>query len=279
MPRKKTTNSYFNSDVEDAIHAFNVCTDERERNDLFKTIYPALQKMAQVWRNKIKPTYVELPDDELEMDCVTFMLEKLPMIKAGKGKAFSYLTVTARNYYILANQQAYSKKKKKYSLEAMPDSFDIAEVVSNRPEEMELNSEIFESFIEYIQDNFESMFSAKQQKEFASVLMDKIKKDGFSEEFNRRKFLNNIASETGIPRGLVTKHVNRVASFYSAFKDYYEKYGVKPQFKEKLHISKEDEEYIRKNYQHYSKHNGLSGISRQLGINYDVLRNWVKATL
>jgi hypothetical protein len=112
MPRPKNpNNNYFNSDVEEAIHAFNICDDERERNKLFKIIYPALAKVAQVWRNKIKPTYVEIPDDELEMDCVTYMLERLHMVKRGKGKAFSYLTVTARNYYIKENMKWYAKHK------------------------------------------------------------------------------------------------------------------------------------------------------------------------
>lgn len=280
MPRKKNpTNNYFNQEVENAIQSFNETTDERERNNLFKTIYPALQKMAEVWRNKIKPTYVELPAEELEADCVTYMLERLPMIKKGKGKGFSYLTVTARNFYIQLNQQAYRKKLKGYSLDTMPDNFDVEETVSNRVEEMEINGNLFDTFMEYVDDNFDSMFAAKQQKEFGRILIDKIKSDGLSEHFNRRKLLNDVSKETGIARGLVTKHVNRVASFYSTFKEYYEIYGVKPKFKEKVFITQDDEEYIRKNYQHYSKHNGLMGISRQLGINYDVLRNWVRTTL
>ncbi len=279
MPRKKTTNAYFDDSVEQSIHQYNLSNNERERNEFFKTIYPALCKLAQVWRNKIKPTYVELPAEELEADCVTFLLEKLPMIKSGKGKAFSYLTVTARNYYILANQTAYTKKKRGYSLEAMPDTFDVEEVPSKRPEEMESNSLLFDTFIEFVEENFEEMFSAKVQKDFARCFLEKIKSYGLSENFNRRKMLNDISKETGIGRGLVTKHVNRVAAFYSTFKDYFETYGIKPDFSERVIITDEDKEYIHKHYQHYSKRNGLSGISRRLGIRYDVIRDYIKSTL
>lgn len=275
MPRKKTTNQYFHQGVEDAIHQFNVCTDDRERNKLFKTIYPALCKISEVWRNKIKPTYIDLPDEELEMDCVTFMLEKLPMIKEGKGKAFSYLTVTARNYYIFNNQIAYKKRLKGYSLDSLPDTFDIPEEVSDRVEQMEWTGTLFDTFLEYVDDNFESMFAAQKQKLFANAFFKKIKEFQFSDEINRRKLLNELAEETKIERGIVTKHINRIASFYASFKDYFETYGIKPKFKEKLHITKEDEDYIRKNYQHYSKHNGLQGLSRKLGIKYQVLKQWV----
>lgn len=279
MPRKKTTNAYFDENVEEAIHAFNLATDERERNRLFTTIYPALCKMAQVWRNKIKPVYVDLPPDELEMDCVSYLLERLYMIKRGKGKAFSYITVTARNFYILQNKNAYSKRKKGYSLEAMPDYFDIEDIPSERVKEMEWNGTLFDSFMEYVNDNFEEMFPAPKQKRFAYPFFEKIKGYNFTEEINRRDILNELAKETGIDRGIITKHVNRIASIYASFKNYFESTGVKPSFKEKLYITKADEEYIRKNYKHYSKHNGLNGISRKLGIKYEVIKDFVKNSI
>lgn len=278
MPRKKNpNNNYFNQDVENAIHQFNLSTDERERNQLFSIIYPALAKICQVWRNKIKPTYVQLPDTELEADCLTFLLEKLPMIKAGKGKAFSYLTVTARNYYILANQNAYRKRLKGYSLEGMPDTFDVEEKPSHRVEEMEWNGTLYDAFIEYMESNFEEMFPQSTHKIFGRLFLDKLKVDGLSEDFNKRKFLNDIAKDSGIERQRVTKQLNRVASFYSTFKEYYEKHGVKPQFKEKLYLTESDKEYIHKHYQHYSKHSGLNGISRMLGIKYEVVRNYIRS--
>ena len=59
----------------------------------------------------------------------------------------------------------------------------------------------------------------------------------------------------------------------------YTLYGKKPEFKKKVELTEADKEYIRKNYQHYSKRNGLQGISRQLGLEYDVVHEYVKSTL
>ena len=126
-------------------------------------------------------------------------------------------------------------------------------------------------------ENFDEMFPAQKQKKFGAQFLEKVKSYGVEVEFNRRQMLNELADETGIERGIVTKHINRIASFYTLFKDYFETNGSKPSFKQKLHLTKEDEEYIRKHYQHYSKSNGLSGISRKLGINYDTLKSWVVA--
>jgi hypothetical protein len=276
MPRKKNPNNqYFNEDVENAIHTYVVCTDERERNRIFSIIYPALAKIAQVWRNKIKPTYIELPPDELEMDCICFMLEKLPMINAGKGRAFSYLTVTARNYYIQHNMIAYRKKLKGYSLDSLPDTFDIEDVVSDRVEKMEWNAKLLSSFIEYIEGNFDNIFTTKVQKKFAEPFFNKIKGFQFADEINRKDMLNELSVDLNMERGIVTKHVNRIASLYSAFKKYFETTGKIPKFKEKLHLTKEDEMYIKQHYSHYSKQNGINGLSRILGVKYDVIKEWV----
>jgi hypothetical protein len=277
MPRKKNpNNNYFNESVEQAIQNYNACTNEREKNRIFSIIYPALAKVAQVWRNKIKPTYVYLSAEELEMDCLTFMLEKLPMITPGKGKAFSYLSVTARNYYIQENMKGYKQTLRGYSLEGMPEYFDVPELISDRVQQMEWNGNLFDSFIEYIDDNFETMFPHPKQKKFAEPFFKKIKGFTFTDEINRRDILNELADETGIERGLITKNLNRIASFYSTFKKYFETTGEKPKFKEKLHITKEDEDYIKQHYSHYSKRNGINGISRQLGIRYEVVKEWVK---
>jgi DNA-binding phage protein len=280
MPRPKNpNNNYFNSNVETAVHLYNLSTDDKEKNKLFNTIYPALAKLAEVWRNKIKPVFVELTPEELEMDCITYMLERLHMVKEGKGKAFSYLTVTARNYYIQENMKSYAKKLKGYAIEAMPDTFDVADVSNDRVEQMEWNGALFDSFIEYIEENFEHMFVNKVSKIFGRCLIVKLKEYALTPDFNRRKMMNELASESGIERGKVTKQLNRIASQYSVFKEYYQKHGEKPMFLQKAELTESDIEYIKNNYEHYSKRNGLAGMSRQLGLGYDIVKKYIKSTL
>ena len=57
--------------------------------------------------------------------------------------------------------------------------------------------------------------------------------------------LNEIASETGIDRGVVTKHLSKVVSQFSTFKEYYEVFGKKPEFEQKLYLTEIDKEYIK----------------------------------
>jgi hypothetical protein len=276
MPKPKNPNNqYFHSGVEDAIHQYNVSTDEAEKNKLFRIIYPALAKVAEVWYNKIKPSYVELPMEDLQADCLCFLVEKMHMVKEGKGKAFSYLTVTARNYYIQQNMIAYRKKLKGYSLDALPDTFDIEDVETDRVEQMELNGALFDSFMEYLEENFGAIFETKSQSKFGKFLIPKLKENLLIMDSSRRTMLNEIASESGIDRGVVTKHLSKVAAQFSIFKKYYVEFGKKPEFKKKLHLTKSDKGYLIKNYKHYSKTFGVEGMARQLGVEYEVVKKWV----
>jgi hypothetical protein len=206
------------------------------------------------------------------------MLERLHMVKRGKGKAFSYLTVTARNFYIQSNMVAYNRVKKNPITTLSDDKFDIADVPTDRVEEMEYSAKLFETFMEYININFDKIFPVKHQKLFGSALIEKITAEKDLEGFNRRRFLNELSESTGIHRDTVTKQLSRVVSQYSLFRDYFETYGIMPEFKQKLHISPADEKYIREHYKHYSKRHGINALSRKLGINYDILKDWFNTT-
>jgi hypothetical protein len=113
MPRKKNpSNNYFHEGVEEAIQLYNKSESELERNRLFSIIYPALAKISEVYYNKMKPQYIDDEPLHVQMDCTAYLTERLYRIKTGKGKAFSYMTVCARNYYIFHNSRGYTGTKK-----------------------------------------------------------------------------------------------------------------------------------------------------------------------
>ena len=149
------------------------------------------------------------------------------------------------------------------------------ETITDRVEKMELNAALFHSFMEYMEENFDRLFGREKHKEFGRCLIQKIKDNLLVTDFNRRDILNEIAAETGIQRGLITKHLSKVVSQFSTFKDYYEKWGKKPEFEQKLFLTENDKEYIKTHYQHYSKKFGLQGMARILGVEYEVVREWV----
>ena len=74
---KNPNNNYFHEGVEEAIHQYNIAETEREKNKLFGIIYPALFKIAEVYYNKIKPTYIDGEPIDIQYDCVGYLTERL----------------------------------------------------------------------------------------------------------------------------------------------------------------------------------------------------------
>jgi hypothetical protein len=278
MPRKKNpNNNYFHEGVEQAILDYNKADSSVERDKIFTIIYPALCKIAEVMYNKIKPTYADGDGLEIQNDCVVFMLSKLDKIVEGKGKAFSYMTVTARNYYIQLNMKAYKDVKKTISFKDLSENFDIEDVPSNRPEQIELNCTIYEKFLMYLEEHFDKIFLTRHKKIFGRALLNKLNSfDLLEKDVNRRKILNELFEDTGVNRNNITKYINLVSGHYTTFKEAYLRDGSVNYFIDKTKLTADDKRYIDENYQAYSKHKGNNGLGRILGVNTSVITEYIK---
>ena len=92
---------YFTPITEAAIIAYNAETDGTLRNKVFNEhIHRALDKLSENIIHTFKFYYFDYGARELKQEVVAFMLEKLPKFQEGKGKAFSYFSIVAKNYLI-----------------------------------------------------------------------------------------------------------------------------------------------------------------------------------
>ena len=110
MPRKKTQRQYFTKDTEDAIILYNKTENKLNKDKIYKDhIQKSFEKLAEIVYNKWKFTYFDDDPQDVMAEVVAFMIEKIHMYQEGKGKAFSYFTIVARNYLILNNNSLTSK--------------------------------------------------------------------------------------------------------------------------------------------------------------------------
>ena len=100
-PRRKKSKMYFGTPAQEAIIAYNKCTDDKEKNRIYNEgiKYP-FEKLAENVLNTFKFTYFDVPKMDVQREVVSAMVEKIHMFKEGRGKAFSYFTIIAKNYLI-----------------------------------------------------------------------------------------------------------------------------------------------------------------------------------
>jgi flagellar biosynthesis regulator FlaF len=272
MGRKKNPNSvsnYFDESVEQAIQLYNIAETDRERNRLFNLIYPALSKISQVFYNKIKPEYMEGDPIEIQMDCVEYLSERLFRIKAGKGKAFSYLTVCARNFYIFYNMKGYKDVQKTLSLNALNENWDISDDSQHRIEEMEYTSNLFHAFTDYLEEHKDKLVKqTKKSNHVLDTIIQLLRNVDNLEDFNRRKIMNDLVDVNGIiiDRHYITKAFNELQMHYTAFRKEWDKTGKPIEFINKTEITKEELDYCIENFSLSNKKFGIIALAKKFSV-------------
>ena len=278
MGRKKNPdNNYFHEGVEEAIHLYNKSESELERNRLFLIIYPALAKISEVMYNKVKPTYMDGEIDEIMMDCTCYLSERLYRVKDGKGKAFSYMTVCARNYYIFHNMRGYSGTKKTLKLDVLNENWDIEDNSDARIEEVENAANLLEAFANYLEINQDKL-TTKAARKFKPVLAEIIRlmrNTDSIENFNRRDLMNNLTLIDGnsIDRHYITKVFNRIGAHYDTFRKEWNRTGKGIDFLNKEELTEEEIQFCIENYSPLrNRRFSVSGFSRMFGVDEYTVR-------
>ena len=287
MPRKKNPNSvsnYFDESVETAIHLYNKAETERERNRLFSIIYPALSKVSEVFYNKVKPQYMEGEPLEIQMDCIQYLSERLFRIKEGKGKAFSYMTVCARNFYIFHNMKGYKDVQQTVSLDYLNDNWDVSDDSQQRIDEMDAAESLLNAFTNYLEENKEGLYSnnTKKSVHMIDAIIDLLRNAENIEDFNRRKIMNDLVEVNGIvvDRHYVTKMFNRITMHYEAFRKEWNKTGKPIPFIDKEELTPNEIQYCIENYSQANKKLGVIALARQFKVpEYSVRKELAKVGL
>ena len=275
MPKKKNpNNNYFNEKVEQAIVDYNAAKTQLERDRHFYIIYPAISKIAEVMYNKIKPEYIDGEPTDIMLDCVCYLSERLFRIKEGKGKAFSYLTVCARNYYIFHNQRGYTGTKKTLKLDALNQNWDIS-IEDNRADEMETIHTITTLFAKYLDDNKDNILANDNQKSFLKQIIDcLLDAENYAEDFNERAFLNELTANhpKGTSRAAIRKLLNRLAVHYHTFKKNYLETGECMKYYFKNRLTPDELEFCLNNFKQNDRRYGAIALGKRFSIDEYLIR-------
>ena len=223
MPRKKTQRQYFTKDTEDAIILYNKTESKLIKDKIYKDhIQKSFEKLAEIVYNKWKFTYFDDDPQDVMAEVVAFMIEKIHMYQEGKGKAFSYFTIVARNYLILNNNSNYKRYKDTDVISNMPESWDT----ENNWREENINSE-YRTFnkcmLIYWDNNLENHFPKKRDMQIADAVLELFRRANYIENFNKKALYLLIREMTGHPTHYITKVLNKMKDkqfqLYNEFMD------------------------------------------------------------
>ena len=210
MPRKKKSKQYFTLDTEEAIVAYNKSASQRERNDLYKTrIQYPFEKLAENILNTFKFSYFDVSKQDVQMEVISNLIEKIHMFQEGKGKAFSYFSIVAKNYLILKNNGNYKRFKKTALLSEMPESWNPSDNFYEEEFGAELN-EFKELMLKYWDINLTRVFTKKRDIQIADAVLELFRRSQHIENFNKKHLYLLIREMTDCKTHYITKVVNEM---------------------------------------------------------------------
>ena len=226
MPRKKKSKVYFTMDTEQAIIEYNKTTDQRTRNKLYsERIQYAFEKLAENILNTFKFSYFDVSKEDVQMEVVSTLIEKIHMFQEGKGKAFSYFSIVAKNHLILKNNGNYKRFKKTALLSEMPETWnpenDFKEVEFGE----ELN-EFKELMLKYWDQNLTRVFTKKRDIQIADAVLELFRRSQHIENFNKKHLYLLIIEMTDCKTHYITKVVNEMKKHQTKMLNDYLDYGM-----------------------------------------------------
>ena len=216
---------YFHDGTEKAIIRYNNSTDPNLRNTIYNEhIRFAFEKLAENLIHTFKFYYFDVSSEDVKHEVVSNLVSNIHKFKEGKGKAFSYFSIVAKNYLILHNNNNYKKMKNQ-------DEIDVLDFARNVGTETmsETTSDYYKSFFEemvdYWDNNITSMFKRKKDLNVADTVLYLFKNKQNIENFNKKALYILIRERTGSNTQHITRVINQMKSEYTKMRKVFDTSG------------------------------------------------------
>lgn len=223
--RRKKSKMYFGKPAQDAIVEYNKTKDPHKRSQIYqeRIKYP-FEKLAENVINTFKFQYFDVPKEDIQTEVVSTMVEKMHMYKEGKGRAFSYFTIVAKNHLILKNNGNYKRWKKNALISEMPQSWNPENDFYEREEKFEYK-EFKKLMLDYWDEHLTEVFCKKRDIQIADAILELFRRSEYIENFNKKHLYLLIREMTDCKTHYITKVVNVMKEKQREMLNEYLEYG------------------------------------------------------
>ena len=206
--RKPKDKIYFGTPAQDAIVEYNKTKAPITRSKIYqeRIKYP-FEKLAENVLNTFKFSYFDVPKKDIQTEVVSTMVEKMHMYKEGKGRAFSYFTIIAKNHLILKNNGNFKRWKQNALLSDMPESWNPENDFYQTEEATEFR-EFNDIMLEYWDRHLATVFNKKRDIQIADAVLELFRRSQYIENFNKKHLYLLIREMTDCKTHYITKVVN-----------------------------------------------------------------------
>ena len=218
MPKKAKKKQYFTQGTENAIVRHNKETRPLMRERIYNEhIRYAFEKLAENIIHTFKFYYFDVPSEDVKHEVVSFLYMNMHKFTEGKGKAFSYFSIVAKNYLILHNNNNYKRMKQH-------DDYSVTDYKRNPTTEMrvrdnkEMQVEYISILADYWRDNLTTVFKRKKDLDVANAVIELIDMKDRIDNFNKKALYILIREMTDSNTQHITRVINVMKKHHKSLK-------------------------------------------------------------
>ena len=224
--KAKKKNYYFHQGTEDAIIRYNKSDDYRLKNTIYNEhIRKPFDKLAENIIHTFKFYYFDVSSEEVKHEVVSFLVLNIHKFKEGKGKAFSYFSIVAKNYLILHNNKNYKMGKIHHEMDVLDYKRNILEE-RGRAEKTE-GAELFVNELHRFWDaNLTNVFRRDKDIRVADAVLHIFRIKENIENFNKKALYILIREMTSSNTQHITRIINVMKKYNKRLIFEFEKEGT-----------------------------------------------------
>jgi len=220
--RNKKEKIYFSRKTEEAIIEYNSEEDLTKRNEIYETrIKYSFDKLVENIFNTFKFTYFDNSPLEIQKETVTHLVSNIHKFESGKGKAFSYFSIVAKNYLIFHNNNNYKRFNQHVDISETPDEDSVCLQTEDAHHREMQTKEFMKLLINYWEKNVNKIFTKQKDLNIAYAVIELFRNSDRIENFNKKTLYLYIRELSNCKTQQITKIVNKIKNYQNVLSKNY----------------------------------------------------------
>ena len=212
--RNKKDKIYFSKKTEDAIIEYNNEEDDARRNEIYETkIKFSFDKLVENIFNTFKFTYFDNSPQEIQKETVSHLVTNIHKFQAGKGKAFSYFSIVAKNYLIFHNNNNYKRFNQHVDISETPSESSVCLQTEDAHHKDIQTQEFMKLIVNYWELNLSKIFNKQKDLNIAYAVIELFRNCERIENFNKKTLYLYIRELSNCKTQQITKVINKMKSY------------------------------------------------------------------
>ena len=212
--RNKKDKIYFSKKTEDAIIEYNNEEDDVRRNEIYETkIKFSFDKLVENIFNTFKFTYFDNSPQEIQKETVSHLVTNIHKFQAGKGKAFSYFSIVAKNYLIFHNNNNYKRFNQHVDISDTPSESSVCLQTEDAHHKDVQTQEFMKLMVNYWECNITKIFNKQKDLNIAYAVIELFRNCERIENFNKKTLYLYIRELSNCKTQQITKVINKMKSY------------------------------------------------------------------